>query len=349
MNPRAAMPPTEPTRARVSGRPVPAGSRWGTFARWRRRFFGVMRLTVYVFCANLLLAALGARVVLANLKEGTLQLGRELESVSDVLGATKTVYVNGTPMNVLTTTTDIAPKDVLDCFEALCLAHPEFLARAFADIPETLREGVLRHESGAHFGVMRADGDGDGAVSCFMDDRVSALADIPDSLKAFAASWDLLRVRPLPLRLRPEAQVREDARADGMGYGSFNLKEMFPAKGDAAGFRFPRRSAPAGVTADFSAAAAQVPFGVHIYDAPDDKDSLRKFYDDQMTSLGWRQIASKTGSHDSVAYMADIGHAVFISFASKHGRTLVTTTESGRPNDPGRGGRRASNRELENR
>ncbi len=37
----------------------------------------MLRLSGYVFGASLLCAALGTRVVLADLKEGSLQLGRE--------------------------------------------------------------------------------------------------------------------------------------------------------------------------------------------------------------------------------------------------------------------------------
>jgi hypothetical protein len=115
--------------------------------------------------------------------------------------------------------------------------------------------------------------------------------------------------------------------------GAFNLKTMFPATGDAAGFDSPVVPRPPGSRRILSATSAQVPFGVHIYDSPESNQVLREFYDEQMAGLGWRLAVDAQESHNALAYMSDVGHAVYVSFRSKSGHTLVTTTETARPGD----------------
>jgi hypothetical protein len=292
------------------------------------------RLTAYVCCANLALTALGARVVSADLREGSLQLGRELASVGDALGSTNTVFINGAAMNVSSAITGMAPEEVLDRFEALCREHPQFLARAFSDIPESLRDKVVRRGDRMHWGVMRAEAHGDGALTCFTDDRPASLRDIPDRLNAFYRSGDLAefgRFRYVyAQKLGPGKTRVRTVWADG----PLKLKEMFPANRDSAGFDSPVVPRPPGSRRVFSATAKQVPFGVHIYDAPEDPQSLARFYDVQMASLGWRRVGAGKNEGDTAAYMMDAGHALYISFATRRERTIVTTIETARSSDP---------------
>jgi hypothetical protein len=306
--------------------------RWTTFEKWKRRFFGVARLTTYVFCVNLGLAVLGARAVSANLREGSLQLGRELAPVGDVLGATKTVFLNGAAMNVSNATTDLAPGAVLDRFEALCREHPALLARAFSDIPETLRNEILGARGGSRFGVMRAEAHGDGALTCFTDDRSLSLRDLPDRLSAFSESGDLSELGHFRYVYVRKLGSGKTAVRTVWTDGPLKLKEMFPASRDAAGFDSPAVPRPPESRRVFSATSAQVPFGVHIYDAPGDRESLARFYDERMDSLGWRRVAG--GNRDEAIYMTDKGHAVYVTFGARRERTIVTTIETSRPDGP---------------
>ena len=62
---------------------------------------------------------------------------------------------------------------------------------------------------------------------------------------------------------------------------------------------------------------------------------------DKPLSHGWKRVPSggsdvgtDPNEPDSIGYMADVGHAVYVSLRSKRGSTLVTTTETARPGDP---------------
>jgi hypothetical protein len=299
----------------------------GAVGRWKRRIFGAARLTAYVFCANLAVAAVGARVVWANLGDGSLRMGRELAAMGDAFGATKTVFFNGAEMNVSTALTAATPGEVLDRFEALCREHPQVLARAIDDIPEALRGEALRRDDGVRFGVVRAEARGDGALTCFMDDRRTSIRDLPERLKAFSRSGDLSefgRFRYVYAQRLENGQTRvRTAWTDG----PLNVKEMFPATGDAAGFDSPVVPRPAGSRRILAATARQVPFGVHVYDAPQDAESLARFYDDRMKSQGWTR-AGDEGRRDVAAYRSDEGHGAYVSFATRREHTIVTIVET---------------------
>jgi hypothetical protein len=310
-----------------------------TFARWRNRFFGVMRLTAYVFFAALVVAAIGTRAVYADLREGTLQAGRELATLGDVLGTTKTIFINGSQMNVSNAITDQTPKEVLDRFETVCRAHPQFLARALADIPATLEGAVVKAapDESLRLGVMRSEANGDGALTCFMDDRASSLKDLPARIKAFAQSYDLAEfgrfryVYATSIKVDGASKTRV---ATVWTDGSMALKTMFPAKGDAAGEDTTVVARPPSSRRILSAAAVQVPFGVYIYDSTETKEALRNYYDTQMRSLGWSVANGGVEVHDTVVYVADVGNMLYLTLSAKDRHTLVTATETSRTGAP---------------
>jgi hypothetical protein len=308
----------------------------GVYVRWQRRMLALLRLTAYVFCAAIVCAAIGSRVVYADLREGTLQAGRELSSLGDVLGTTKTIFVNGAVMNVSNAITDQSPKEVLDRFETVCREHPQFMTRALADIPAALQDNVVKGvpDESLRFGVMRAQANGDGALSCFMDDAPSSLADLPARVRAFSKSYDLSvfgRFRYVYASSLPAGNTRvmtvwTDAR--------MSLKEMFPAHGDAAGEDTTVVARPPASRRILSAAAAQVPFGVYIYDSTLNKPSLRDYYDEQMKSLGWTAANGGVEVKNTIVYVADAGNMLYITLTPSDRHTVVTATQTTRTGAP---------------
>ncbi|MGO8998629.1 MAG: hypothetical protein ACLQVI_35350 [Polyangiaceae bacterium] len=310
--------------------------RWLSFRRWRDRTLALLRLTAYAVFALFVSAAVGTRVVLADLREGTLQAGRELASLGDVLGTTKTIFINGATMNVSNALTSETPKEVLDRFETVCRAHPQFLARALEDIPATLQDKVtaaVPNES-VRLGVMRTEANGDGALTCFMDDRPWTVKDIPTRLKAFSKSYDLSefgRLRYVYATSLPQGTTRVTTVWSD---SSVSLKEMFPAKGDAAGEDTTVVARPPSSRRILSAAAAQVPFGVYLYDSTLNKQALREYYDAQMKSLGWVAANGGVERKNTVVYVADAGNMLYLTLTPKDRHTLVAATQTTRTGSP---------------
>jgi hypothetical protein len=302
----------------------------------RRRAAGVARVAAYVFFASLVCAALGARVVYADFQEGTLQAGRELAGVADVLGSTKTLFLNGVTMNVSTAVTDQSTHQVLDRFEAICAAHPEFVARAFADAPAALQKKASETipDARLRLGIVRKEVDGDGALTCFTDDRPTSLRDLPDRLHAFLKSHDLAefgRFRYVYARARKAGGAQVVTVWTDSG---FNLGRMFPARGDAAGFDSPDVPRPPGSKRILSATAAPVPYGLHIYDSTLSSGEVHAFYEAQMASRGWRAAQAPHGDASTSVYVKDTGTMVYVTTGAREGRTVVTTTETARSGTP---------------
>ena len=111
-----------------------------------------------------------------------------------------------------------------------------------------------------------------------------------------------------------------------------NVGRMFPAQGDAAGFDSPAFPRPPDAKRILSAGSAQVPFGVHIYDSSASLDRLRAFYDEQMAARGWAAVEPRGDKgHGSVVYVKDTGRMLYVTVTPRGGHTLVTATETARP------------------
>jgi hypothetical protein len=304
----------------------------GVVARAVRKVFAVMRVMTYLAFAFFVCAALGARVVYADLKEGSLEMGRELAPLNDVMGTTKNLFINGVHMNVSTAVIESTPRAVLDRFDGVCKDHPQFLARALEDIPSTLQATVAKAAPNAdlRLGVMRAEANGDGALTCFMDDAPSSIRDLPERVKAFRESYDLSvfgRFRYVYAAKLDEKRTRVTTVWTD---GSFSLKKMFPAEGDADGADSPVVPRPPNARRILSASAAQAPFGLHVYDSTDNRDEVRRFYDEEMGAMGWNPANDGVETHGTIVYVKDTGRMLYVTLSERKRHTLVTAIETAR-------------------
>jgi hypothetical protein len=298
-------------------------------ARWQRRAMGTVRVMAYGFCASLLIAGLAAHRAVADFKEGTLDAGREMAQLGDVLGDTKTLFVNGTVMNVSTAFTDQSIKDVLDRFQTVCEAHPDALARALADIPSTLQAAVDKAvpNKALQMGVVRSEVRDDGALTCLTNDRPFALKDLPARLKSFEKSHDFSELGQFRYVYANKTKTGATHVMTVWTQGSFKVGEMFPAKGDAAGFDSTLVPRPPDSRRVFTATSAQVPYGLHIYDVAHGHDDVFRFYDGEMKSRGWTRTDEKA---NTVVYVKDTGRMLYVTAHAKGEHTFVTAIETAR-------------------
>jgi hypothetical protein len=328
-NPRPSATPPNETAGEARDRPrKPAGTR----GVWRSRILGGLRLGAYVFGVSLVCAGLGARVVYADFKEGTLDVGRELSQLNDVLGSTKTVYINGEAMNVSTAFTDQSPTEVLDRFERVCADHPSFVAEAMSDIPKTLAAAAEKAvpNKDLRLGIVRSEKNGDGALTCFTDDRPFSLRDFPERVRAFSKSHDLTefgRFRYVYVSHTPQGNTHVTTI---WTEGTFNLGRMFPPSGDAAGFDSAIVPRPENARRILSATSKEVPFGIHVYNAGNRKADVRRFYDTAMESRGWTIAADGQEFKNTVLYVKDTGMMLYVTMVEKDLRTMITTVETAR-------------------
>jgi hypothetical protein len=305
-------------------------------APWLRRVFGISRVMTYAFVASLVCAGLGARAVYADLREASLQVGRELMALSDVLGSTKTLGINGAIMNVSTAITTQSPSQVLDRYEAVCRQHPDYLPRALAEIPKALESTVARAipDPRLRFGIIRGGNDDEGALTCFMDDRPASVGGVADRIRAFLRSRDLAELGRFRYVFVNRTKSGTTHVTTLWNDGPFKLGEMFPSSGDAPGDDSTMVPRPPGARRLFTAAAAGMPFGVRLYRSGHSEDEVRRFYQGAMAERGWTAVADMP-DHHVAAYLKNAGTLLYVSTQATAGDgTMVTATETARADTP---------------
>jgi hypothetical protein len=289
---------------------------------------GIARLVGYCFVALLVLSAAVARAGYESLADRQLRAGESLDSLNALFGAPRTVVFNGAAVSISEGLVHETPGQVLDRYESLCESSTQLTAEAMSDIAATMRSGPAPAPSATKLdlGVVRKDGVGVGALTCFAGERPFSLRDLPARLKAFAASSDLSAFGKFRYVYAKAVRGATSVRTVWSD-GPMNLDTMFPAEGDAAGFDSPVVPRPPGSRRVFSFAPAQVVDTVHVYEARAPEETLRAFYDREMLTRGWKAV-SRDGKA-TVVYGKSDGSLVYCTFGSKAALSTVTATALG--------------------
>jgi hypothetical protein len=247
----------------------------------------------------------------------------------------KTLFINGAAMNISTAMTPQSPKEVLDRYESLCREHPQFLARAIADVPQEMQRKVEATVPGATWRrltdlttVRREVGD-EGMLVCFTDDRPAGLGDLAGRVRALEQTGDLAelgRVHYVVVKRTPRGtHVRTI-----WNEGPLPVAKMFPSKGDAPGFDSDLVPRPPNARRTLSATSTEVPFSVHAYESTDGVPAMHGFYDREMAARGWTRHDFGT----TAVYEKPGAEFVYCTFTVKEGRTVVIATTTGRAGTP---------------
>jgi hypothetical protein len=122
--PSRRAPSPEPSRALFSTRWLPP--------ELLGKALGALKASAYLALVSLVLLAASTRAARGALGEVSLTLARQLSEVSDLVGSTKVVELNGQPFRVSTTVARLSASQVLDRFSSACTQHPGQLARVAA-------------------------------------------------------------------------------------------------------------------------------------------------------------------------------------------------------------------------
>lgn len=297
---------------------------------------GLFRVATYFSVVASVVAALLARVAYGRVADAVLQMGQELQGLADVVGPPKTLFINGSAMNVATALTQESPKEVLDRFEALCREHPQFLVRAMADIPAEMKAKAEAAVPGMDWHrwldltTVRRELPDRGMLMCFTDDRPSGLRDLEARVQALKDSRDLGTLghfHYVVVKRTPQGTHVRTIWTEG----SLPVEKMFPATGDALGFDSPAVPRPPYARRVLSATSTEVPFSVHMYESPESEGEVRSFYDGEMAERGWSR---RSGTGNTVVYEKPGADLVYCTFSVARGRTTVIATATGRPDTP---------------
>ena len=158
----------------------------------RKKLFGSIRVLTYGLVVSAGLGALTIRSAVADAEDQSMQLGRKLSDLGDLLRGGREFRLNGQTIFFATSKTDEPVKNVLDRFEAHCNKSRAFDALEWKSLGDLKGTDIPRDENHmSRFGVTRKEdaSAGDGMVVCFTRDN--GATDFLKALKTFEASGDL--------------------------------------------------------------------------------------------------------------------------------------------------------------
>lgn len=257
----------------------------------RKRVFGTLRVVAYGLVVSAGLGALTIHNAVANVEQESLNLGRKLEGLNDLLQTAHELRLNGEKVFIASSSTDQPVATVLDRFEAHCNKSPAFDPIAWKSLGDMKgNDSFLKPTGMNRMGVVRQDDPtvGDGMVLCFTSDH--GPKDFYNALQAFSASGNLHDLGDV-------RYVRASRGAKGTMVqtmwteGSFNIKTLIgdPAK-DTVGSDFATLPRPISSIRRFTAEAVGTPYSARIYESTATPAQVMDDYNKKMLDDDWVSI-----------------------------------------------------------
>jgi hypothetical protein len=298
-------------------------------SRVRSRVARVARVATYLSCISVGLGLVGARVLYADVREGTVRLGKTLDRFSDLTPGADAILLNGATMHIATAFSQETPSAVLDRYEKECADHPGVLGQAIREIVATKEAAAAAAPGALKVGVVRDADEHGGMVVCFTGEPPSGPAPVSDRVHRFLATHDVSvfgNVRYVTVEALAEGRTRvRTIWTDG----PVPIDAMFPKEGDAPGSDSPLAPRPRAARRIVAAAAEGEPYAVRIYRSAAPAAELRRFYDDEMAQRGFTRAAAE-GTADGAAYVRDDGAMALVAIGEADGATTVSVVDGGR-------------------
>ncbi|HEY1954219.1 MAG TPA: hypothetical protein VGH28_01365 [Polyangiaceae bacterium] len=257
----------------------------------KKKFLGTARVIAYGTVVAGVFGALSARNAVADVRSQSLELGRKLTGIQDLVSGSHEYRLNGQSVYVSASESTDAVKDVLDRFESHCkqsrgLAAPEWNALvASKDAPPEVA-------SSDRFGIMRTEDHNahDGVVMCFT--RENGARNFVEAMQEFATTSDLHAFGDV----RYVHAVREDNRTLVQTVwtdGSFKLDAISTQRThDAPGADLPGIPRPLRSTRVMTAEAVGTPYSARVYTSTAPAKEVLDTYIGQMQAQGWMPVES---------------------------------------------------------
>jgi hypothetical protein len=284
-----------------------------------------LRVCAYLAAVCSVLVLLMARSALGAAGEATLSLGRRLEGLDAVLGATKTVEVNGQPIFVSTGFVSLPLREVLDRVERECREHPSALGQMAESA--TVRGQPLPFGARVGLGILRQEDAQDGAILCLV--RREEGVSLPEALRVFAETMDIGALGD-PVVLYANATSPEMTHVRTIWTrGSFKVLEMVPHDGDAPGSDSSIAARPRHARRILTGVTPNAPYGVRVYTTDDPPDALLASFDADMGARGWKPLETKGVPPEARAYFHPSGVQALAQAARRPDGTIFSLVELG--------------------
>ena len=250
------------------------------------------------------IGALAFHNAYADAKDQSLQVGRQLADMADLMQNVTAVRINNQPIYLSTATTDEPVSTVLDRFQAHCNRSPAFGEMKWRDLANLKGREMIPAEKKdiSNIGVMRREdpASGDGVVMCFTRDGKAGSVPFMDAMRDFAKTGDLAQVGGLNYVHVEKAKSGHTIVQTVWTEGSFNLRDVAQTTDhDSPGSDPAMLPRPENSVRQFTAEAIGAPYAARIYHSTDAPDVALKAYDKAMDARGWLVIDSPIRDQDA--------------------------------------------------
>ncbi len=308
-----------------------------------QRVKGTLRVLAYGTVVSVGLFAYSYRSAKADIGKSSMQVGRDLAEVADLLEETTQIRLNDQPVFVASAVTKEPLAAVLDRFDAHCAASPGALGDAWKGLS---KEGKsldaktdARASAFATAGTVRHDNGKEGVVLCLVK-GTETRSTLKEAAHEFTRTHDLGVLGKLRYAYAQTTPQGNTLVLTVWTEDRFNLGAMFPAEGEAPG------KDPEGITRPpeskrlMSIDIAGTPFGTFVYRSKEEPAQLVAYYDAEMDAKGWAIIdpdkaygAPQTGRGH--AYMKDGAQFLVAVGKDDSGSTICSIGElAARPRTP---------------
>ncbi len=272
----------------------------------KKRLLGTARVLAYGTVVSLGLGALTVKSAVANVSDESLQLGRKLAGLQDLVHGAQEFRLNGESVFFASSKVDDTVPTVLDRFEKHCTGSRAFdplTWKALAGENAKEADEKLEERGVSKFGVLRKEdpNEHDGVVMCFTKDN-GGPGNFLMGLQKFAQSGDLHDLGDV----RYVHAVRNGARTFVQTMwtdGSFNVRKIMGTPGvDSPGTDFVSLPRPMHATRMITAEALNTPYAARIYDSTDAPDAVLQNYADKMFAQGWSAVTSPDVSAERMGF-----------------------------------------------
>jgi hypothetical protein len=256
---------------------------------------GLLRAGGYVAVLSLGLGAFQLRQAHAELKNRTLDLGRQMYQLANASHQdVNKLNLNGQVMWMGSSLSHDSTASVLDRYEAECKKNAAQSPESWRQLTQTSEKDAAKSADPtagmSSSGVMRAGSLTEGTVLCFVKTEHSK-ASVGEAFKSLAETGELGAVGDLRYVWAKQGPSGNTTVLTAWTDDHFNLAELNPPEGkEARGADLPNLPRPPDSTRMFAAQVEGTPFGLNVYRGKLGPAKVISYYDEEMRSRGWLAI-----------------------------------------------------------
>jgi hypothetical protein len=254
--------------------------------------------------------------------EAALSVGRQLSGFEDLTGKSYRVLLNGQPVFVASTLTELSVADVLDRFQKHCEQ-----GNALGEELSSMAAALEKREGSGEAQALRRATDRDGLVACLT--RPSDRGSLTARLQRFSQTLNLSDVGHLRYAYAKATKSGKTHVIVAWTADDFDVSALTAgADRDAPGRDIDGAARPLGSVRLLAAGVEGAPYGAWVYDTAEPRARVLEQMDRDMQARGWQPIAGVAEEVEHGRAFTRNGRDVVVFAHAAESSTVVSMIES---------------------